>query len=193
MYSANVALHLGTPYPEFNASFQTVIESAIRAVGGDPNDPRTTWDFTTFQVSSPSLIEDVAGNPLPVALLILALILVIHYRGLSRNTIIAVIGLLLAFILFCLLFKWQPWHTRLHLPLFVLSAAIIAVVLERAWPPSATTALGALLLVTALPFLLTNQLRPLVSATGKTVFSTERTAQYFASNSSVMADYVKNC
>ena len=186
----NLALHLGTPNPEFNATLQTTIESAIRTVGGDPNDPRTTWSSSTFGITASALNDTTAGNPLHVALTGLTLILLVYYHGISRNTIILAGGLLLAFISFCLVFKWQPFHVRLHLPLFVLGAAVIAITLEHAWPPSATTSLAAFLLIAALPFLFANQSRPIVSSTGKSILSTDRTTQYFAENNAIMADYL---
>jgi hypothetical protein len=33
--------------------------------------------------------------------------------------------------LFCLLLKWQPWGARLHLPVFLVLAALTARVAER--------------------------------------------------------------
>ena len=55
-----------------------------------------------------------------------------------------------AFLLFAFIFKWQIYHTRLHLPLLVLAAAPIGAVLER---------LGR---VTGSPWLVNILTRPLV-------------------------------
>lgn len=38
--------------------------------------------------------------------------------------------LLLQILLFCMYLKWQPWHTRLHTPLFMLSIPLICSVLS---------------------------------------------------------------
>ena len=35
-------------------------------------------------------------------------------------------SLISGFLLFCFIFKWQPWHARLHLPFFVLAIPVVA-------------------------------------------------------------------
>ncbi len=187
----NIALYAATPSRALNGSVQSAIEGAIRATGGDPNDPRTTWTSTSFRVPRLSLNEDFAGNPLHVVLSLFALILVVCHRGASRNTCLAALALSVAFLLFCMVLKWQPWHVRLHLPLFVLGAGVVAAELDRALPRSATTMIGALLIVAALPFLLANDLRPLIPLAKPSILATSRARQYFSANPVDEADYVR--
>jgi hypothetical protein len=67
------------------------------------------------------------------------------------------------FLLFSLLLRWQPWHSRLQLPLFVLFAPVAGAViagLHRKWLIPGLTGLFSL---AALPWLLCNVSRPLIS------------------------------
>lgn len=188
----NLALHVGTSNAEMNSAMQNMAEAIIHAVGADPNDPRTTWSYTTFKIPQLSTHEAVAGNPLHMLLAFLILgIIAFRWKDLSRETIIAALGLLIAFVLFCAVFRWQPWHTRLHLPLFVLGAAVIGVTLERAWSALATNSLSVLLLVISIPFLINNQLRPLAPANGQGVLTQDRTIQYFADSPYRVQDYAQ--
>jgi FtsH-binding integral membrane protein len=50
-------------------------------------------------------------------------------RSFDSRTIYAAC-LVAGFLLFCVDLKWQPWNSRLHLPLFVLLAGMIGVTLS---------------------------------------------------------------
>jgi hypothetical protein len=71
------------------------------------------------------------------------------------------IGIIGGFVLYCSLFKWEVWCARLHLPLFVLACAVIAVVIEERFRRLALPLVG-LLLIMALPPTLSNETRPLL-------------------------------
>jgi hypothetical protein len=103
--------------------------------------------------------------------------------------VIYTIGLALAFVLFCVLFRWQPWNTRLHLPLFVLWSASVAAVLERTWPRPATYILCPLLLLLSVPVALNNQLRPLALAKEFNILRRDRVSLYFAGRRDLLDSY----
>jgi hypothetical protein len=84
-------------------------------------------------------------------------------------------------VLFSALFKWQPWSSRLHTPLFLLAMPLVAVACAE-WRIRRQPVLGlggALLFVLCLPFLLYNETRPLIAPEGRSVLTTPRAAQYF--------------
>jgi hypothetical protein len=96
--------------------------------------------------------------------------------------ILLLAGIVGAFAFFCLLFRWQPWHSRLHLPLFVLSAPIVGIGLSQLavhfrWSSLIFTSLA---IATALPYAFLNESRPLLSTDGTSIFRTPRLQQYFA-------------
>jgi hypothetical protein len=107
------------------------------------------------------------------------------------------------FLLFCMVLRWQPWGSRLHLPLFVLGAPAIGVVLGRLLPDRPALATAALLLIAALPCVLWNATRPLAppldaivrtivegSPLPPTILTADRESQYFTSRPDLWRSYV---
>jgi hypothetical protein len=156
----NVGLHAGTPWPGVNAQMNTLVVAMHRAMGIAIDDPRTTWPAARFTVDRPVVHEDLAGNVLHAAAMAVAFVGAWRVRRDGRVRMLAVC-LLAAFVLFCLLLRWQPWHSRLHLPLFVLASPVVGVVFERlTWPVLAISL--ALLGVSSVPFLAGNDAHPLL-------------------------------
>ncbi len=187
----NLALHAATPSPAVNLRIETAIDKFLRALGQDPNDRRTTWDFTPFHVDGPSLHEAVAGNPLH-CLVIFAVCGLLFWRWRSvenRPALWLAAGLVASFLMFCAVFRWQPWHTRLHLPLFVVWSGVAGAVLARYLPKSATGLLGMVLLLVATPDVFANQLRPLVTPGGSTIFTLSRDDLYFYDLGGLLPSY----
>ena len=88
--------------------------------------------------------EDFAPAGLHLLLIGGALATMWHRR--ANRRLLAYAGCLVAaFLLFCLVLRWQSWHSRLHLPLFALAAPLIGVVFERLKP----VLLGIMLVVLA--------------------------------------------
>jgi hypothetical protein len=159
----NAGLHLGTPWESVNGFTADAIRSAHAALGLAVDDPSTTWWATRFQVSSPRRHEDMVSNGLHLALVAGALLVLAIRADLRTPDRVAYAGALVAgFLLFCAVLRWQPWHGRLHLPLFALWAPLIGIALGR-WPTTAALVATALVAVAAV-MVLANEPRPLVSA-----------------------------
>ena len=122
----NTALHMATPSVTVNEGLQRWFEKGLTALGIDPNDPATTFYGTRFQILPLRIDEDATGNSLHL-LLIAAAILSLTFRKETRNreTVALAAALVAGLILFSAYLRWQPWHMRLHLPLFVLWSAVI--------------------------------------------------------------------
>jgi hypothetical protein len=158
----NIALHVGTPNEHVNTAVESGILWLHHALGIGINDPRTTWLGTGFHVTTPNAHEDYAANFAHTALTTISCALLLAVPALRRR------GYLLAYtgslasglLLFALCLKWQPWHSRLHLPLFVLGSPLIAVV----WGHyrRAMGIVVALLLATSVPWVVYNSSRPLL-------------------------------
>ena len=67
-----------------------------------------------------------------------------------------------AFVVFVLMFKWQAYHSRLHMPILLLAAPWVAAVLGAGRPRPAGLAFGALALAALVPTILWNHSRPLI-------------------------------
>ena len=169
----NLGLHAGTPWAAANARIELVIDAAHRAIGVPPDDPRSTWPGTRFAVTAPLAQEDLAPNGLHLLLIAAAIVGVWRLRGPGRARAFSVC-LVTAFLLFCLLLRWQPWHSRLQLPLFVLGAPLVGVVFERLKPALLAT-MAVLLAGSSVYFLAANKAQPLVGR--RAVFSTPRAEQ----------------
>jgi len=185
----NTALHLGTSSRSLNAALQSGIERFHALLGLGVNDPRTTWGGTEFRVRELRIHEDGAGNPLHLLLMLPGLLAALAWRrlGLSKDSVKYLVAVVFAFLLFCFYLRWQPWHSRLHLPLFVLWSPLVAVALGAIPQQKLANLVAVLLLLGSWPWIAHNQLRPLIGQ--KTIWRIERIRQYFAANPALELPY----
>jgi hypothetical protein len=192
----DAVLQFGTPNPNLNNWLERAVakfHSGVLHIG--VNDPATTFPGATFQVNALSFDEDYAGDPLQALLAIAAVLAAIGFafrRG-PPLFLIYSLGLIFAFLTFAAYLRWQPWHARLELPLLVLSAPLIGAVVARLSNFLVLGALGAVLIVAAVPWVIDNQSRPMVGfalpaainaqprylPAGETIFNTPRIDLYF--------------
>jgi hypothetical protein len=184
----NIALHLGTPQERVNATLESGIKWLHRQLGADINDPKTTWLTTPFHVTPPRIHDGLAGNLAHSVLIAVSCALLLRSRVLRRrvDVLAYAAALVAAFLLFASYLKWQPWHSRLHLPLFVLWSPCIAVI----WGSYRRMAgvLVAVLLVLSVPWIVYNESRPLLGP--YTVLSRSRLDQYFSERPQIREPYV---
>ena len=187
----NASLHASVPVgseqvrAQIGQQLAQWIERIHTLIGIDASDPRTTWGQVTtpdgqqFRVEPFHMHEDIAGNPLHLLLILYAIVAAGASGALRRGPLPLYAGTLVAgFLLFCLVLKWQPWHSRLHLPLFVLWAPAVGIALSQGWSRRIGYGAAAVLLVAALVLIGYNETRPLYGP--RSIFSTERADQYFA-------------
>jgi hypothetical protein len=175
----NLSLHVATPVGAVNHEASRLVLASLRAFHIDPNDPADTYRGG-FHLNGVSSHEERAGNPLQLALIFVSILLLFSRRIGNRALRLFALGIVGSFVLFCALVRWQAWNARFHLPLFLLGVALAGVVLERRWPRVALTSAACLLLLAALPFVLLNSLRPLISVKSTSIFRQSRTEAYFA-------------
>jgi hypothetical protein len=170
----NLAVHAATPWPSVNAWMTRLVERTHVRVGVDANDPLTTWHETQFAVAPLRFNEDLASNGAHLVLVMFSFALAI----VQRRGKVATYALLVTagFLAFSDLFRWQPWHTRLELPLFVLAAPVVGLVLQGR--QLIGPLLGAALVAMAILTIVYNESRPLLGP--QSVFIQDRTAQLFA-------------
>ena len=193
--SRNVSLQLGTPSPHVNKATALAVLALHDLIGADPNDPQTT-SAGRFRVSPPSTAENLASNPLH-ALIILTLlpVLILTRRDLARDFKIYVLLVLSSLLFFSLIFKWQIFGSRYHLPFFVLNAAwvgaIVATARQRVW----TALFSVGLLLAAMPWLFQIRSRPLVPKVGESyvgsILSEPRSRLYVANGLYLLKPYTE--
>jgi hypothetical protein len=210
----NLSLHLGTPSHVLNEKIEQVIRRGHDFLNIDVNDPRTT-SWGNFAIHSLNTYEDSAGNPLHMILIVVSIMtcfILQKTRQLHYNFLIYIYALIVSFILFSVLLKWQPWHSRLHLPLFVLFSPLVGLTLASINPRRLASVAVIVLCISAIPWLCFNKTRLLLPAslvsamrgTERTEYSTiwtsSRIDQYFSHRNSRQfrepylsaADYIKS-
>ena len=175
----NASLHMAIPLDFINPdALEKAIHKLHEILGVGINDPRNTFgtDFN-LQVLIPTF-EETAGNPIHFWLLLLAAVVCLSSRSLRRNKYIVsyLTTILFSFLLFCLLIKWQIWHSRLHLPLFVLISPFIGIVISNKYHKNIANVIMIILIQTSLVYVLLNDFRPLVGE--QNIFTTNRIDQY---------------
>jgi hypothetical protein len=190
----NTTLQVSTPVTRVNYLMERTVVAVHRGLGIDPSDPETTYGSTRFSVRQTSNGEDTAGNPLHFALLVGVAVVVMASRRYRRSPLLPyLLCLVTGFLLFSLLLRWQPWNSRLMLPLFILGSAITGSVLGDVPRrlPMAAFAIG--LTFAATPWLVANRSRPLVASaalqTSPSILATSRTDQYFVKRPELEAPY----
>lgn len=156
----NAAMQLNTPSDAANAMITRAITRMHALVGMDVHDPRTTYS-KRFDVPAEWDDEGQGSNQLHLLIIIAAGIwLTLRNRASPATPFIWCV--LAGALLFCFFLKWQPWHSRLHLPLFMISGAAIGAGLERALSPNRLRWVAVALALTALHPTFRNNMRPLV-------------------------------
>ena len=170
--------HATTPLPQVNQAAFEIATSLIRLLGVDPQDSGAIWFGTRFGPGQFRLHEFAIGNPLHLALIIGSLVFMV--RQPSRcppGSRLLIVAAGLGFLAFCWVFRWQPWGSRLHLPMFALAAPVVGAALDSLHWRSVSAAAGVVLLMLAFPVALANEVRPLATTEGN-LFSVPRDRLY---------------
>jgi len=199
----NAALQLTSHNRKLDAKLDRAVRRLHQICNLDIDAPGTTYEapfrFPSFLLA---YHEDCAANPFHFVLMLLIaatwpVLLKKRIVPLSSKYDVAIqIGLfgcvLCSALLFCLLFKYQPYGTRLQLPLFLLGAAPVGVAIGELSVHDGNGRFGGVffsaalftatwLFISSLPHILYNIRRPLVKneVEVKSVFSTAREEQYW--------------
>ncbi len=163
----NAAVELPVP-----SVWRGVLAVERRVLGLDPEDsggnfdPQATRDIGAFCLRLALPDEDFAASPIHFLLFLWAagsLGLALWRRKTDPRSDQACLmaGLMLGFLVFCALFKWQKWANRLMLPLSLLAMPLTARLLEPRLPGPARKLLLAGLGVCGLFYGATSVHRPL--------------------------------
>lgn len=184
----NAALHLNLTVPDLIGPTEQAVDAIHRLLDLDPNDPRTTWPGMKFEIRA-NLSEDSFGNFLHFSLTVLSLIGLASARVRANYKLLPGYGglLCLAFFLFGLYLKWQPWHSRLHLPLFILGAPVVGIMVAELFPRPVVGLLVIVLTAQAGYLMVHNPLHPLWGP--RSVFTSPRVDQYFWPNPVLQEPY----
>jgi 4-amino-4-deoxy-L-arabinose transferase-like glycosyltransferase len=188
----NVALHYGVPV------FSGVAENTVRMVhawiGQKPDNPKTTFGYVKeFMVNPYGTHEDYGANIIQVSLILIIFIsFVLFPRKIKKEILFYFLLIILMFLLFCFYLKWQPWHSRLHTPLFILVTPVMAYFLASFIPKKLFIIITFLMAVYAISVLTFNYSRPLCPIppfTADVKILDDRFKKYFVNRNSAFLDY----
>ena len=190
--SRNLALHIGTRSGRINDIFTSAIFSLHNVIKMDINDPRTTWQGAQFTITRTNTHEDTAGNSLHLILIVLSILFIWRYDYLKLipHVLPYIYAFISAFLIFCFYLKWQPWASRLHLPLFVLGSALCGAVIAMSEHKLIMNSVMIALLLASIPYVVRNESRPLISNQyHKSIFTSDRLDQYFYNQPRIKDSY----
>jgi hypothetical protein len=153
--------------------------------------PFAAWPGTTFSIPTIPTNEDWTGNGLHLLLAVLSagVVLAVGHRRPSPALLPYLAAVACGATLFALAARWQPWHSRVHLPLFVLAAPMIALAFCLVVRQPLLRAVVAVILVwAALTPHLPNGRHALVGPAS--IFATSRAEQYFVVNRGLLPPYL---
>jgi hypothetical protein len=190
----NAALHTGTPKGAINEMLFSLNQDVHRLIGVDINDPRTTAVGPFRPIGGFATHEDVTGNLLHSLLILVAFSLaLLKWKELGSISGVYALSVAATFFLFSLLFKWQIFGSRYHLPFFVLFTPLIGFVFGQLFQKNSLRAMGALLLIASIPWLISIDSRPLVPRANDSpigsILTEPRERLYFGNNLSLIQPY----
>jgi 4-amino-4-deoxy-L-arabinose transferase-like glycosyltransferase len=182
----NMGLSLQTTIPKVDQAIESTIETLHGWLGISLSDPRNTFNLAQFYLKGAVLHEDGIGNHLHLLLIPIALFLLFIRRDLQMT--VYVVCLMLCYILFGALLKWQPWGNRLLLTWFMAWTPIFGVLASNFSIKLLRYLLIGTLSLYALTIMLLNQSRPLVLM-GATDYKDPYIKNYFVNNPELYAPY----
>ncbi len=183
------AINLGTPNYNINVKMDRFFYKAHEWIGISPNDPRTTWSGAEFHVNYTSFYDGKTGSPLHALMIPLVIPIFFSQKRKKGEEPYYLSALLAGFLIFCLYLRWQSWHTRLELPLFVLWSPFIAQTLDQFRARWLTNLCLIALVATSMLWVFNNESHPLSG--NNSIFETDRSHQYMFRDRTLYAPYME--
>lgn len=191
----NSGLHLGYPIEK---NCDSIIRNAHKAIGVSIDDKRLNYLGIPYQSARAAVThEDYVTNTVHFILWALAFsFLVFHFlfsKTRNKTEMIIVIVLVAQILLFTGYLKWQPWHTRLHIPIFILSIIPIMLACQKTkWFKGMVWVSIPLLLYSFMFYFVYNNLRPIQNNpiyTKNLRIDDNRFKKYFANQPQLYTEY----
>lgn len=123
----NIAMQLGLPKARLNKFIDRAVIDFHSLIGKDIKDIKTTH-YSMIYKTEFAIHEDLSGNFLLTLLILFSLVIFLFT---DRNLWFYALPIIVGFLSFSAVFKWQPWGTRLLLPWFLVAVPFVAVTIEK--------------------------------------------------------------
>ena len=184
----NAAIHLQTSTDNFNDFVVWAVWRIHEWIGLTPNTPEITLRDHSFSKLYDLRHEDFAGN-FPQTVLMAAALLVLPFRRRRVSSLLPGLAIcaLTIIVAFCLVFRWQPFHSRLELPLFLALCPLTTAVLFADAGTAVAAGIAGFCVCHALPYVTDNYTRPLFGP--RSIFVASRESQYFHGDAEQFQDF----
>lgn len=190
----NASLHAG-PFP-VNKPVESCVRKIHEFLNLSPDDDKLNFDGFPYTIPDSPNYEDCAPNPVHAIMMMLIPFFAFARRKSFLNDERKLYGVLISiiliqFILFSAYLKWQPWHSRNHIPLFFEAIVLLSAMTVKQSKKFVFTLL-IILLFYAFMMVLFHKTRPYIPLqplTFDTSPSDQRFEKYFTDKKSVYEDF----
>lgn len=192
----NIGNHLG-PYP-LSIYTESAIYKTHDLLGIPINGNGVNFNNFDYHVTASPNTEDNAPNLIHILLMIFsfAFIIIEIFRRKIRikDSLVFILGIVvLQFVFFNIFLKWQPWHSRNHIAMFVEFVPILAmIVFDRIQRKGYRQVLLGIMTFYAVLLIVFNRLRPFISYppyTSTVSLFSSRDEKYFADRTHLISDF----
>jgi hypothetical protein len=191
----NLGLHLGFPFQDL---FDIGIRKWHEKNNIDINNPKLNYLGVPYEGARKlTTHEDYVPNTFQLLFIVCAFLFTVYQMVRYRKINLFLLSLwgilILQIILFVLYLKWQPWHTRLHIPLFIESCIILVITFKEYKFRKLTAIIVLTICLTGFVFYFVyNNLRPLIKHSKYTKdvsFYENRYRNYFSNQLNLHREY----
>lgn len=183
----NIGNHFSTPLT--SSITNQVVEKAHLVTQIPINDENYSYKGIHFKLNEWNHNEDEVSNIFQVVLILgVCLFMVFYLKNRNRFILLSTLFCLFSFGLFSIILKWQPWHMRLQVPLFILFAIPISVVLEKIKLAKITSSILTISIFYCFILAFVNPNRPLIKNAKQAKLNT-RFERYFVAMPPYLKEY----
>lgn len=188
----NVGLHIGYPFNDVYEDFILEFHDNHKI---DINNSKLNFNGTKYgKPLDFETHEDLVPNTFHFLTLIVLGFFLLIYSLLKKKYTHLILLLLIVFqiSLFVFYLKWQPWHTRLHIPIFVFSSLLVGICLNLIKNKYLLNLLVSFFLINFFFYFTYNSLRPIITNlkyTKNININDVRFKKYFANQISLYPEY----